>query len=262
MTPGQIQQRRRGCCFHASFANAAFGQKFIKVCGGNRNDKTVHQALQDSDNEPYSVEKIAASASTVRHIAITKNNKETSFFISKDDGRAYWDECFPRRLLDRIGDEADSSSKALSYLSCGPKDTYYAKMDSGESFWSISPLDEEFKNVMDFFEAKRVAFGSFASAPSWIVIGENGKVAWKNLPCKLDVLLSKRTSAMASPSEVSLGDQGSYFIRFLDGEIDYCLPSHIAACCEAILKKGADITNIALHPESADAFIIRHTQIP
>jgi len=114
---------------------------------------------------------------------------------------------------------------------------------------------------MDTFDVQRVAFGPFTSAPSWIIIGKNGKVAWRNLPCRLDMLLSKRTSSMSAPCEVSLGEHGSYFIRFLDGDIDYCLPAHIAASCQEILNQGADITNIALHPETSEAFVIRHTQI-
>ncbi len=256
-------QRRRGFCFHASFDDPESRDMFTKICGGNRHDKAVHPLLQNC-NEPFYVEKVAASAAAVRHIAITRGAIGNSFFVSKDDGRAYWDEGLPNRLINRLEDEKISSNNngAIRYLVCGPKQSYYAQLVSGQSLWSISTVDEEFRNVMDTFEVQRVAFGPFTTGPSWIIIGQNGKVAWRNLPCRLDMLLSKRTSSMSAPCEVSLGEYGSYFIRFLDGEIDYCLPAHIAASCQEILDQGADITNIALHPETSEAFIIRHTQLP
>ncbi len=255
-------QSKRGFCFHASFSNPACRDTFVRFCGGNRNNTNVHPTLQGGE-ELFTIEKVAASAAAVRHVTITKGRKGTSFFLSKDDGRTYWDECLPPRLNERMEKEVNSSSvdRNLRYLACGPNNSYYAKLVSGQSFWSISTPDQEFKNVMDLFEVQRVAFGSFASGPSWIVIGQNGKVAWRNLPSRLDTQLSKRTSEMAAPCEVSLGEQGSYFIRYLDGEIDFCLPNHIAASCQKILNQGADITNIALHPESSDAFIIRHSQL-
>jgi hypothetical protein len=70
----------------------------------------------------------------------------------------------------------------IRYLVCGPNESYYAKLVSGQSFWSICTPDEEFKNVMEMFDVERVAFGLFKHGPSWIIIEQNGKVAWRNLP--------------------------------------------------------------------------------
>ena len=250
-------QRKRGGYFHASFNEKSHRNAFVKHCGGTRSDKTVHPSLNDYVD-------VAASAASIRHVAITKSdNGGTSFFLSKDDGGLYWDECLPKRLATKIRNEINQSEDgSLRYLACGPNESHYAKFTSGKSLWSVSAIDEELRNVMNTFDVQRVAFGSFGTSPSWIVIGENGKVAWRNLPSRLHAQLSKRTEDMAAPCEVSLGEHGSYFIRYLDGENDYCLPAHIADSCEEIVKQGAEITNIALHPESSDAFIIRHTQLP
>ena len=257
-------QRRRGFCFHASFDDPDCRETFSEVCGGNRNTKIVHHVLQECSQEPFHVDKIAASAATITHVALTRGSVGTSFFVSKDDGRNYYDDGLPRRLIDRLKRERIKSSGkgAIKYLVCGPKESYYVQLVSGQTLWSISIEDEEFRNVMDTFDVQRVAFGSFNNGSSWIVVGQDGKVAWRNLPCRLNALLSKRTSAMAAPCEISLGEYGSYFIKFLDGDIDYSLPAHIAASCDEILKHGAEITSIALHPELSDAFVIRHTQLP
>jgi hypothetical protein len=66
---------------------------------------------------------------------------------------------------------------------------------------------------------------------------------------------------MSAPAEVSLGPGGSYFIRFLDGTVDYCLPAEIAEVCEDIERRGGEITNITLHPEISHDFVIRHTAL-
>jgi hypothetical protein len=60
---------------------------------------------------------------------------------------------------------------------------------------------------------------------------------------------------------VSLGPGSSYFIRFLDDTIDYCLPAEIAQACELIERQGGRITDIALHPEISHDFMIRHTEL-
>jgi hypothetical protein len=74
------------------------------------------------------------------------------------------------------------------------------------------------------------------------------------------LLQGQQHAAAPAPAEVSLGTVGSYFIRFLDGSGDYCLPAIVADTCESIEKGGGTITNIAMHGDSRD-FIIRHTEV-
>ena len=89
----------------------------------------------------------------------------------------------------------------------------------------------------------RVAFGAKSS---WVVIGKDGSVKWKNVPQGLhDVLIahelglpgtltpitksdSTSPAEYSSPCEVSLGIGGTYFLRFLDGRVDYSLPNFVA----------------------------------
>jgi hypothetical protein len=62
----------------------------------------------------------------------------------------------------------------------------------------------------------------------------------------------------AAPVEVALGSGNSYFIRFLDGSFDYCLPASAAEECRKLEEKGATITSVSLHPELSQDFVIRH----
>ncbi len=108
----------------------------------------------------------------------------------------------------------------------------------------------------------RVAFGTFKDDSSWIVLTKDGTVAWRNIPLQLEKLLEDRESGMAAPCEVSLGDAGTFFIRFMNGEINYCLPSFADEICRRIEDVGASISYISLHPEVMDGIIIRHTELP
>lgn len=260
-------QKKRGYLLLASFEDALTGEVFSKKCGGTQSSQPVHVCLKH-DSEFFNVKKVAANAGAVRHFTITKGQLGLSFFLSKDDGRAYQDDNLPSRLRAGIAARgSDLQPNTIRYLACGPNESYFAQLMSGECLWGISQPDEEFKMVMSSFHVHRVAFGPFLTnennvETSWIIIGSSGQLAWRNLPCRLHELLSKRDETMAGACEVSLGFEGSYFIKFLDGEIDYCLPDHIGSVCEKIIEQGGAITNIALHPESSKPFIIRHTMLP
>ncbi|OEU20662.1 hypothetical protein FRACYDRAFT_267721 [Fragilariopsis cylindrus CCMP1102] len=99
------------------------------------------------------------------------------------------------------------------------------------------------------------------STNSWIILSHDGRAAWKNLPSRLSNKLEERLANRAAPVEVSLGPGDSYFVRFLDGSIDYCLPAKVARVCERIEQRGGTITNISLHPDISHDFVIRHTEL-
>jgi hypothetical protein len=53
-----------------------------------------------------------------------------------------------------------------------------------------------------------------------------------------------------------LGYGDSYFVRFLDGSVDYNLPAHMAEAMEDAATRSP--TSICLHPELPDDYIVRH----
>jgi len=259
-------QTKRGYSLLASFEDPLTGEIFAQKCGGLQSFEPIHTCLRDDTNF-VAMKKVAANAGAVRHFAITNGSLGSSFFVSKDCGRAYQDDNLPSRLKMRIQDRgADLQAHTIRYLACGPNESYFAQLMSGEYLWGISQPDEEFKMVMSSFPVHRVAFGPFKETgtnieTSWMVIGKGGQLAWRNVPSRLQSLLKARDETMAAPCEVSFGNEGSYFIKFLDGEIDYCLPAHIAGICERISDEGSYITNVDLHPELCKAYIIRHTRL-
>lgn len=263
----RILQTKRGFSLLASFEDPLTGEIFSKKCGGMHYDQPIHTSLRN-DTDFVSTKKVSANAGAVRHFAITNGRVGSSFFVSKDCGRAYQDDNLPSRLRMRIKDRgADLQANTIRYLACGPNESFFAQLMSGEYLWGISQPDEEFKMVMSSFHVHRVAFGPFIGnginvETSWMVICKGGQLAWRNIPCRLQRLLSSRDESMAAPCEVTLGCKGSYFIKFMDGEVDYCLPTHIAGLCERISDQGAHITNMTLHPELCKTFIIRHTKLP
>eukprot|EP00550_Attheya_septentrionalis_P012913 CAMPEP_0198301738 /NCGR_PEP_ID=MMETSP1449-20131203/52752_1 /TAXON_ID=420275 /ORGANISM="Attheya septentrionalis, Strain CCMP2084" /LENGTH=685 /DNA_ID=CAMNT_0044003889 /DNA_START=167 /DNA_END=2227 /DNA_ORIENTATION=- len=216
----------------------------------------------------------------VKHVAIlapSENDQRGGsggFFLCRDDGSSLYKGSLPSRLQRRLKREGKNKMDDIAYLATGPGGSYYAELETGECWWGITgyPEDDDFHRVMNDFDIHRVTFGAVMSGvgddgepfslPSWVVIGRDGQVAWKNVPMQLHqrLLQGQQHAAAPAPAEVSLGTVGSYFIRFLDGSGDYCLPAIVADTCESIEKGGGTITNIAMHGDSRD-FIIRHTEV-
>ena len=274
-------QQRRGAYFHAGFPvirdkhgndkNANVFQSFAMKCGGNPSSCEPHKSLTEytSFMKLFGLQCVSTTSTNVRHLAImTDEDKSPTFFTSKDDGRFHCGGTLPSRLLKRLEEEQEQESnntlmRNIRYLSLGPNDSYYAELVSGQCYWGIGRYDEDFQNAVDEMDVHRVAFGSFELDSSWIVISKEGQISWRNIPPRLHRLLQRRQENQAAPCEISLGTEGTYFIRFLDGEIDYCLSCFADEMARGILsREGADITNIILNPNVPNAFIIRHTELP
>jgi len=274
-------QQRRGAYLHAGFpvpnGKDRYGKtrniqkSFAMRNGGNPNSCTAHKSLRESASflELFGMQCVATTSTTTRHLAImTDEDLSPTFFSSKDDGRSHCDGALPSRLLERMreGQEQDGSNPSMfgdiRYLSMGPNDSYYVELVSGQCYWGIGRYDESFQNVVNDMNIHRVAFGSFEMDSSWTLISKEGQIAWRNIPPRLHGLLLRREEDQAAPCEISLGSEGAYFIRFLDGEIDYCLPCFADEMASQILSRGAEISNIILNANVPDAFIIRHTELP
>ena len=158
------------------------------------------------------------------------------------------------------------------YLSTGPNGYYFAEFRSGECWWGCAGEDKEFYEILKQWEIYRVVFGSTVThttpdgreiiTNSWIILARDGRAAWKNLPSRLHHTLENRLANSAAPAEISLGSGESYYVRFLDGTVDYCLPAEVASVCEHIQRKGGTITDMAMNPEVSHEFMVRHTEVP
>lgn len=265
---------RRGTCVHAGFSlqgNNDICKMFATKCGGNPNSCAPHSTLKDcvSFLNLFGICVVSTSSNAIRHMSIMESKDEEAiqgtYFISKDDGRSNYGGTLPARLIERIDNEDglsfDSAMRKIKYISTGPNDSYFVELFTGHSFWSIGKYDEAFQTVMDTVHVHRIAFGSFQMDSSWIIISREGQLAWRNIPPRLHNLLKSRKPEQAAPCEVSLGHEGTYFIKFLDGEIDYMLPTFVDCIASRILERGAAITNISLNVNCPNAFIIRHTEL-
>ena len=260
-------QDRRGIYFTAAFADERTRNEFGHCISGkaNFNHKTggVSQELMHCKTEIFGLEKVGAMSTSIRSISITKTIRDqVGFFVIYDDNKMHGGNSIPQRLKARILKESNSKLNSIRYLALGPRDSYFAELVSGETFWAIGKHDEQFSNIMQSSRVHRVAFGTFKDDSSWIVLTKDGTAAWRNIPLQLEKLLEDRENGKAAPCEVSLGDAGTFFIRFMNGEINYCLPSFADEICRRIEDVGASISYISLHPEVMDGIIIRHTELP
>ena len=201
-------------------------------------------------------------AASIQHICFVQKDQSTSLFVSTDDSTTCHGR-LPQQLASRLI-AADYDCNELLYLTTGPGGAYFAEFRSGECWWAVP--DDELDVLCREWEAPAVVLGpTFTvrdktgrayATPSWIIVARDGRVAWKNLPARLHENLQGRVASEAAPAEVALGYGDSYFVRFLDGSVDYNLPAHIVEILEQ--RGGKDPTSVYMHPELPGDFVIRH----
>lgn len=273
-------QELRGLCLTVHLTNRRAQETFINKCGikvgrsrSSKQDLSGAVVSLSPDNcRP------GGAGETIRHVAVlsggtTNDDSNSSFFVSRDSGKSYLWGHLPAKLYRRMklkGLDPHQGGGDLVYLSTGPSGSYFAEFRTGEYWWGYAVDDSDFHSIVQRWDVYRVVFGPITPFTdhktgerkvfnSWIVLGRDGRAAWKNLPFRLHHLLERRLANWAAPAEVALGSGGSYFIRFLDGTTDYCLPARIADVCENIERQGGMITDVALHPDVSHDFVIRHT---
>jgi ribosomal protein S7 len=267
---------RRGNCITVHLQNPRAEEAFLNKCCGAKQIPLKKAKRRVITMDPYNCRAGGAGA-TIRHLALLP--KGSSFFVSRDNGKSYsWGQ-LPPRLLQRMktqGLDPVRHCGELMYLSTGPNGYYFAEFSSGECWWGCAGEDKEFYEILQHWDIYRVVFGASVKhtavhgndenreviTNSWIIIGRDGRAAWKNLPSRLHQTLESRLANSAAPAEVALGCGDSYYVRFLDGTIDYCLPAELASVCERIQRSGGVITDMALNPEVSHEFMVRHTEIP
>jgi len=257
-------QRKRGGICHATFDSDEICQKFKTACNHSGSTVKIHKALKG----PHSMIRVASSVNEIRHVALVVGPRGTSFFLSKDYGSSWYDQNIPPKLLQKIS--RTRANADIKYLAAGPQGSYFVELFTGECWWGIAGNDSEFTKVMNQWDVYRVAFGPLTTfnmgenqhrvETSWIVVGKDGRIAFRNIPSRLQSILLQRPPHMPSIAEVSLGAAGSYFVRFLDGSIDYTLPCWTADACKTVLGQGSTISSLSLHPDAPNDFILRHTR--
>jgi hypothetical protein len=206
--------------------------------------------------------RVSVTAKHVCHMNLLPNAKgATAFYFHTDAAESQGH--IPTKLFNRMKKHA-LQIEMLQYLATGPCGSYYAAFSSGHVWWAGG--DDDFSDIVSEWPVYRVAFGPALLTKkvkiySWVVVSRDGRVAFKNLPTRLQHLLESRLANEAAPAELSLGTEGSYFCRFLDGSVDYCLPAVAAQVCDEIVSKGGKITNILLHPLLSREFIVRHSEL-
>ena len=196
----------------------------------------------------------------------TAQTLSTSCFLSFDSGKCYHRGKLPSNLLARLFREK-RDSKQLSYLSTGPSylvgngqrgRCYYAEFKDGEAWWGVND-DGELGGILQEVDVHRVAFGRSSSEEkaSWVVVAKDGTCKWRNVPDGLHEALTRANESAGAPCpcEFSLGMGGSYFVRFLDGSIDFALPAFVADVIDELESDGQLIRQVCMHVGTYDVII-------
>mmetsp|Transcript_762 Transcript_762/g.1740 ORF Transcript_762/g.1740 Transcript_762/m.1740 type:complete len:614 (+) Transcript_762:69-1910(+) len=293
-------QKQRGNSLTIHLSNDRTHDRFVhNVCGKQHSARITSICKNDSSITTIlpSINRSTESAATnLQHVGLLPTTDaamhDHGIYFSRDVGQSQIIGKLSDRLDRRLrGQEGEGSAAQrlevgnLMYLSTGSLGCYFAKFQSEECWWGSAVEDADFEYIMRSWDVYRVAFGpietiavkhseqqpssknnssnNYKALPtnSWIILSHDGGAVWKNLPSRLSNTLESRSPNSAAPAEVSLGPGDSYFVRFLDGSIDYSLPSKIARTCERIEERGGKITYVCLHPDISHDFIIRHTEL-
>jgi hypothetical protein len=258
-------QRERGVCLTVSIENSKTLESLLAKCGGKATTTSTKKGTHSRAKQGHDTSMITTvrpssdgkaidggdGATSIQNVTLIKcPGAETSFFLSRDMGSAFYHGRIPDRMYRRMKNKSVSSvgeeksrivsmggnkslvdpilgARELSYVSTGPFGCYYCEFRSEECWWGLTADDDELDAIFNEWDVYKIAFGPYLnveqgggktlSSTSWIVIARDGRAAWKNLPSRLHNKLSSRLANESLPYDVSLGCGGSYFIRFLDG---------------------------------------------
>lgn len=271
MEERQKLQTKRGDNLTFYLSNNKARQMFLSKFGAKVNQSSSSKVITIG---PHNCKKpTTKELQNVALLSAPQHSKpgviHTSFVLVSDAAKTQTWGHLPLNLFRRIKYHDNMKTEDIRYLSSGPLGSYFAEFSSGESWWGSQIEDFDFMELLQEWSVHRVVFGPAETLEdsrgnliwthSWIIIAKDGKLAWKNLPTKLHNVLKNRQKGMAGLAEASLGPGNSYFCKFLDDTIEYCLPAHIAAACAKIESNGGKITNVVLHPEISKDYVIRHT---
>jgi len=279
-----LLQKHRGNSLTFCLYNPRTQDLFVNsICGKQQSVRIASLCKDDSSittTMPCNNRSADSAATNLQHVSLLSSmstmTNDPGLYLCRDVGQPKFFGNVPRRLSQRLQDRRGKRAGEIVYLSTGSRGCYFAQFQSGECWWGSAAEDADFQFIMESWDVYRVAFGPIGSievysrkdniyknlpTSSWIILSHDGNAAWKNLPSRLSTLLEQRLANAAAPVEVSLGPGDSYFVRFLDGSIDYSLPSKVARACEQIEERGGKITNVSLHPEVSQNFVIRHTEL-
>ena len=282
LEPGQRKtlQKVRGNSWTISLKDNAARNAILDECLYNKSASWLQYSQRKDAPRTVGPDDCAedGAATTVQHVCFWKTANQTSLFLSRDVGESFCHGTLPDSLVRRMkaaGLDPDDvhARNGLLYLSVGSgpnRDSYFAEFRSGECWWAVPDHDLDVI-CKTWSKISRVVFGPGTTvrdihgrsyrAPSWVILSRDGRVAWKNVPARLHQLLEGRIASEAAPVEVSLGFGDSFFVRFLDGSVDYCLPAHMAESLEKVASPSLATapTSVILHPDLPGNFILRHS---
>lgn len=210
---------------------------------------TIVNAMRDS--HPALVQSLEANFTNVEHVALT----ERAFFVSRANGRCLFRGIHPDRAEEYFIGSIGSSGNTVPYYAMASDGRHFARHCSGASSWNGGDDDERFSELCAD-PNRAVARVAFGDPGSWFIVFENGRWEAKGVPDRMVDFVHANGS---SPTEVSLGEDDTYFVRMTNGEFDFSLPRSCATVCRELANKGHALTNVALSPTNTTfGWLIRY----
>ncbi|KAJ8331785.1 hypothetical protein BDV3_001215 [Batrachochytrium dendrobatidis] len=97
----------------------------------------------------------------------------------------------------------------------------------------------------------------FAPGGGWLLMRDDGSMAWERLPSGLDELLKRRTKADAPVDCVSISGFGGWFLRFTDGECEWdAIPKPLEKLLIQLVRRGDPSIVVTLSPSDGMSYFV------
>ncbi|KAI8896740.1 hypothetical protein BC833DRAFT_596323 [Globomyces pollinis-pini] len=172
-----------------------------------------HDKHDDHQVDPHS----DIDSDVDRHVTNMAFGSRGSWFVRWSDGSLAWDQ-IPPSLHNKLF-KRHKFLPTVKSLSISSNNDWLIVFDDGSFATSGFPMYGRLKESLAD-ESDPVNF-VFAPAGGWLLIRENGSMAWERLPTSLDELLKRRTQLDPAIEQISISGFGGWFVRFADGECEW-----------------------------------------
>jgi hypothetical protein len=148
-----------------------------------------------------------------RDVSYVSFGTKGSWYVRWTDGTSAW-ESLPPGLQSKLSSR-NKSLPPVSSLAISGENQWVVIFSDGSFATSGFAMSGKFNEA--FFDDIEPKLFIFAPAGGWLLVRQDGSMAWERLPSTLDLLLQRRTVHDPPIQQIAISGFGGWFVRFLDG---------------------------------------------
>ena len=156
-----------------------------------------------------------------RQVVLVCYGAKGSYYLQFSDCTQAWDN-IPQSLHSKLLSRKSSVMPPVSSLSISESGNWLAVFADGSFASSGFTLSSKLRDCLFAEDEAQPLLFTFAPHDGWVLVMDNGNLAYERLPSTLESLLGKRNAKMdARVCELQISGHGGWFVRFEDGECEW-----------------------------------------